>query len=115
MIGIVVGVSFFIGSMSGTILWDYLEHKHKAKHYAHGVPKSSIATPTSESLHTAEELTRLEFAIADSPKPLRNGALIKYADDVYYVTINTDTVKDFNDIIKEVRKQQSRQSIVMGR
>lgn len=33
----------------------------------------------------------------------------------YSITINTEAVKDFNDIIKEVSKQQSRQSIVMGR
>lgn len=86
---------------------DYLSAKlSKAKHYTHGVPKSRVTMHMPEPLHTAEELTRLEFAMADSPKPLHNGALVKYADEVYYVTINTEMVKDFNDVIKEVRRQR---------
>lgn len=90
---------------------DYLSTKlSSGKHYAHSAPKSKVTTRIPEPLHTAEELTRLEFAMADSPKPLHSGALIKHADDVHYVTINTETVKDFNDVIKEVRKQQKIQA-----
>lgn len=84
MIGIIVGISFFIGSMFGMILWNYLEHKHKAKHYAHGVPKSRITTWVPEPLHTAKELTMLEH-------------------EVYNATIICKTAREFEQMWVGVR------------